>query len=68
MQLIIMIYVIQNMMTLKLGMKFCDKRMRGELSEIVNPTLREKIDKSIVGKRIKAKVNFGLGHPIKKKF
>ena len=41
--------------------------MLGTLSGIVNPTLRERIDKSIVGKVIKAKVNFGLGHPIKKK-
>ena len=40
--------------------------MLGELSEIVNPTLRERIDKSIVGKLMKAKVNFELGHPIKK--
>ena len=40
--------------------------MLDELSGIVNPTLRERIDKSIVGKLIKAKVNFGLGHPIKK--
>ena len=38
-----------------------------ELSGIVNPTLRERIDKSIVGKLIKAKVNFGLGYPIKQK-
>ena len=45
----------------------CDKAMRGELNGIVNPTLRERIDKSIVGKLIKAKVYFGLGHPIKKK-
>ena len=44
----------------------CDKTMHGELSEIVNPTLRERIGKSIVGKLTKAKVNFGLGHPIKK--
>ena len=44
----------------------CDKTMLGELSGIVNPTLRERIDKSIVGKLIKAIVNFGLGHPIKK--
>ena len=41
--------------------------MFGEFSGIVNPTLREKIDKSIVGKLINAKVNFGLGHLIKKK-
>ena len=46
----------------------CDKTMVGELSGIVNPTLRERIDRSIVGKLIKAKVNFALGHPIKKKF
>ena len=45
----------------------CDKTMLGELSGIVNPTLREGIDKSIVGKLIKANVNFGLGHAIKKK-
>ena len=43
----------------------CDKTMHGELNGIVNPTLRERIDKSIVGKLIKAIVNFGLGHPIK---
>ena len=42
--------------------------MLGELSGIVKPTLREGIDKSIVGKLIKAKIIFALGHPIKKKF
>ena len=41
--------------------------MLGELSEIVNPTLWERIDKSIVGKLTKAKANFGLGHPVKEK-
>ena len=46
----------------------CDKTMLCELSGIVNPTLRQRIDKSIVGKLMKAKVNFWLGHPIKKKF
>ena len=45
----------------------CDKTMLGELSGIVNPILRERIDKSIVGKLIRAKVNFGLGAPIKTK-
>ena len=55
------------MTILKLGMRFCDKTMLGELSGIVNPTLMERIDKSIVGKLIKAKVNFGLGHPMQKK-
>ena len=44
----------------------CDKTMLGELEGIGNPTLRERIDKSLVGKLIKANVNFWLGHPIKK--
>ena len=47
--------------------EICDKTMLGELSGIVNPTLRERIDNSIVGKLIRAKVNFGLGAPIKAK-
>ena len=38
--------------------------MLGELSGIFNSTLRERIDKSIVGKLIRAKANFGLGAPI----
>ena len=46
----------------------CDKTMLDELSGIVNLTLRERIDKAIVGKLINAKVNFGLGHAIKNKF
>ena len=37
--------------------------MPNELNEIVNKTLRETIDKSIVGKLINAKVNFDLGAP-----
>ena len=45
MQLIIMIYVIQKMMILKTRNEVCDKTMLGELSGIVNPTLRERIDK-----------------------
>ena len=44
----------------------CDTTMLGELNGIVNPTLRERLDKSIVGNLIKSKVNFGLGHPVKK--
>ena len=40
--------------------------MLGELNLIVNLTLRERIDKSIVGKLANAKVYFGLGHPLKK--
>ena len=40
--------------------------MLGELNGIVNLTLREIIDKAIVGKLINAKVNFRLGTPIKK--
>ena len=45
----------------------CDKTMLNELNEILNPTLRERIVKSIVGKLINAKVNYGLGVPIKAK-
>ena len=45
----------------------CDKTMLGELNEIVNPTLREGVNKSIFGKLIIATVNFGLGAPIKAK-
>ena len=37
----------------------CDKTMLGELNGIVNSSLKERIDKSIVGKLIKAKVIFG---------
>ena len=39
----------------------------GELNGIVNKTLREEIDKSIAGKLVNAKVNFGLGTPIRAK-
>ena len=45
----------------------CDKTELDELNGIVNPTLREIIDKSIVGKLINAKCNFGLGAPMKAK-
>ena len=45
----------------------CGQKMLGELSGIVNLTLRERIDKSIVGKLIRAMVNFGFGAPIKTK-
>ena len=41
--------------------------MRNELNGIVNQTIRERIDKPIVGKLINAKVKFGLGAPIKAK-
>ena len=45
----------------------CDKTRLDEWNGIVNPTLRERIDKSIVGKLINAKVNFELGASIKTK-
>ena len=45
----------------------CDKTMLDELSGIVNPTLRERIDKLIVGKLVNTTVNFWLGAPMKGK-
>ena len=39
--------------------------MLNEWKGIVNPSSRKRIDKSIVGKLINAKVNFGMGGPIK---
>ena len=44
----------------------CDKNMLKELKGIYNPTLRERLDKSIVSKLIGMKVKFGVG--VKKKF
>ena len=41
--------------------------MLGELNGIVKPTLKERVDKSIVGKLINANVNFGLSASIKAK-
>ena len=41
--------------------------MLKDLSGIVNPILRERTDKAIVGKLINTKVNFGLGGLIKAK-
>ena len=67
MRLITTIDVIQNSTIRKLEMRFAIKHCLAELSGIVNPTVRERIDKSIVDKLIRAKVNFGLGAPIKGK-
>ena len=56
----------------------CDKNMLKELEGIYNPSLRERLDKSIVSKLIGTKVQFGMGvkkslaeelhKPIKRKF
>ena len=43
----------------------CDKNMLKELEGNYNPTLRERLDKSIVSKPIGTKVKFGMG--VKKK-
>ena len=43
----------------------CDKNMLKDLKGIYNPTLRERLDKSIVSKLIGTKVKFGMG--VKKK-
>ena len=52
----------------KTRIEVCYKTMLCELNGIVDPTLRERNDKAIVGKLINAKVNFGLDAPIKKNF
>ena len=43
----------------------CDKNMLKELEGIYNPTLRERLDKSLVSRLIGTKVKFGMG--VKKK-
>ena len=63
-----MIYAISKHDDTKSRYEVCDKTMLGELNGIVNPTLRERIGKAIVGKLINAKVNFWLGAPIKEIF
>lgn len=45
--------------------KVCDKNMLDEIDGIVNPTLRERLDRSIVEKIIGTKTRLGMG--IKKK-
>jgi hypothetical protein len=44
----------------------CDKNMLEELDGIVNPSLRERLDRSIVEKIIGTKIRFGMG-TLKKK-
>ena len=39
----------------------CDKNMLKELKAIYNPTLRERLDKSIVSNLIGTKVRYGMG-------
>ena len=41
--------------------QLCDKNMLDELKGIVNPTLRERMDRSIVDKLIWSKMKFGMG-------
>lgn len=41
--------------------ELCDKNMLVELKDIYNPTVREKLDKSLVQKIIGTKVRFGWG-------
>ena len=39
----------------------CDKNMLGDLAGIMNPSLRERLDRSIVERIIGTKMNFGMG-------
>ena len=41
--------------------ELCDKTMLQRLTEIVNPTLRERFERGQVSNLIKSKVNLGLG-------
>ena len=41
--------------------RVCDRNMLKKLDGIYNPTLREKLDRSIVSKIIGTKMNFGMG-------
>ena len=41
--------------------KVCDKNMLEDLKSIQNPTLRERLDRSIVDKIIGTKMKFGMG-------
>lgn len=41
--------------------KICDKKMLEDLKDIHNPTLRERLDRSIVDKIIDTKMKFGMG-------
>ena len=43
-----------------------DKTMLNELDDIMNPTLKKRINKSIVGKLIKDQAHFGFRYPVKK--
>ncbi|KAG1666595.1 putative uncharacterized transposon-derived protein F54H12.3 [Nymphon striatum] len=45
----------------KIRNKVCDKNMLHEMDGIYNPTLREKLDRSIVSKIIGTKMRFGMG-------
>ena len=59
-------YAILNIVLLKLDMMLVIKLLN-KLDGIMNPTLRERIDKSIVGKLIKAKVHFVIRSSCKRK-
>ena len=65
MQLIIMMCYSKHDDT-KSRNEFYDKTMLGELSGIVNPNLRERIDKSIVGNSSKLKLISGWAMLLKK--
>ena len=47
--------------------KVCDKKMLEALKSIQNPTLRERLDRSIVDKIIGTKMRFGMGTTVEKK-
>ena len=44
----------------EMGNKVCDRNMLDEMKDIVNPTLRERMERGVVSKLIGIKLRFGM--------
>ena len=47
--------------------RVCDRNMLEKMDGIYNPTLRERLDRSIVSKIMGTKMQLGMGHSVQKK-
>ena len=47
--------------------RVCDKNMLNELAGIYNPTLRERLERTLVSPIIVTKMRLGMGHSVQKK-